>query len=67
MDIPRQPGRLRERWARARLGWVSTFSEAELRALFARAGFAGEPAVLWRTPDGDEPIMTFRRTREDTR
>jgi hypothetical protein len=53
--------RLGERLRRARLGWVSTCTEAELVRLFGAAGFGCTQTVLWHTPTGDEPIFVFRR------
>jgi hypothetical protein len=58
---PWSPARLGERLQRARLGWVSTYTEAELLALFRAAGFACEEKTVWHTPTGDEPIFVFRR------
>jgi len=55
------PARLGERLQRARIGWVSTHTEAELLALFRSAGLACERRVVWHTPTGDEPIFVFRR------
>jgi hypothetical protein len=61
VTAPWSPGRLGERLRRARLGWVSTHTEAELLRLFRAAGFRCEQKVLWHTPTGDEPIFVFRR------
>jgi hypothetical protein len=53
--------RLGERLSRARLGWVSTHTEAELVGLFRAAGFRREQRAVWHTRTGDEPIFVFQR------
>jgi hypothetical protein len=58
-------GRLRERFRRARLGWVSTHTETELAGLFRAAGFVCDQKVIWHTPTGDEPIFVFRLKTEE--
>ena len=60
LTAPWSPGRLGERLRRARLGWVSTHTEAELVGLFRTAGFRCQQRVIWQTPTGDEPIFVFR-------
>ena len=53
--------RMREAWMRARVGWVNTFDEQELCAMFAASGMACVRRTLWRTPDGDEAIFVFAK------
>jgi hypothetical protein len=55
-------GRFAERRDRAAIGWLSTFNEQELLALFAESGFQCREKVIWHTPDGDEPIFVFERS-----
>jgi hypothetical protein len=54
-------GRLAEVAERAAIGWLNTYDEQDLLALFADAGFSCENKVIWHTPGGDEPIFVFRR------
>jgi hypothetical protein len=56
-------GRIRERWDRARIGWVNTYTESELTGMFARSGFLCTDRVLWHTPEGTEPIFVFARLK----
>ena len=51
---------LRQSWDRAALGWENSFTEEEIKAVFVRAGFVCAEKVLWKTPDGSEPIFVFR-------
>jgi hypothetical protein len=59
-SVPGGAGRLRERFERARIGWVNTYSEAEFIDLFARGGFRCDKKIIWYAFDGDEPIYRFR-------
>lgn len=58
---PRTPQRIAEVARRARSGWVNTFSEGELCALFAAAGFGLVERRTWTEAGDDEPIFVFRR------
>jgi hypothetical protein len=60
---PRTMKRIRESIARAGIGWVNTYSQDELDALFASAGFACVQTVIWQHPDGAEPIFVFRQKK----
>ena len=53
--------RLRESVSRLGAGWVNSYSERQLIALFTRAGLPLKEAVVWHSADGDEPIFHFSR------
>jgi hypothetical protein len=54
--------RLRERSARLRNGWATTYTERELVDLFVAAGWDCSERRTWTTPDGDERIFVFECT-----
>jgi len=58
---PRTLARLREHFRRARAGWVNTYGEAELEALFQSGGFLCVEKTTWHTQEGDERIFVLRR------
>jgi hypothetical protein len=49
---------------RARLGWVNTFTERELRVQFATAGFELVERRTWYETGDNEPVFVFRRRRQ---
>ena len=55
--------RLKRTWNRASLGWVNSYTEEELKAIFARAGFLCGTQTLWNAKDGSEPIFMFLGAR----
>jgi colanic acid/amylovoran biosynthesis protein len=55
--------RLAEVVRRWRTGWVNTYSEDELVAMFSAAGFRCAERRTWSTPQGDERIFVFERRR----
>jgi hypothetical protein len=57
---PETIGRLRESFSRIRNGWVNTYSEAEVEALFAASEFTCVDKVTWSTKTGDELIFVFQ-------
>ena len=56
--------RLRQSWERASCGWVNSFTEEELISGFISAGFRLHVTGDWKTPEGDESILFFRRAKE---
>jgi len=48
---------------RARCGWVNTFTERELCAQFAEAGFELADRRSWYETGDSEPILVFRRSK----
>ena len=58
----RTVGRVREALRRYRNGWITTYSEDELVALFESAGWRCDERLTWSTPDGHERIFVFVRT-----
>jgi hypothetical protein len=57
----RTVGRVREALQRYRNGWITTYSEDELVALFESAGWRCDERLTWSTPDGNERIFAFSR------
>jgi hypothetical protein len=58
---PGTVGRLREAVDRATMGWVNSYTEDALVALFRAAGFTGWDSVDFSGPDGDGRIFLFRK------
>jgi hypothetical protein len=58
---PRSWRRLVESLRRAQSGWVNTYDEDELVAMFAAAGFDATERRTWSTPEGDERVFVFTR------
>ena len=56
---PGTMARLRETSARYRNGWVNTYTEAELEALFVKSGFICQKKRTWSTESGDERIFVL--------
>lgn len=57
---PRTVSRLRETVVRIRNGWVNTYDETELEALFAGGDFSCVNKLTWSTASGDERIFVFQ-------
>ncbi|HKD68130.1 MAG TPA: methyltransferase domain-containing protein [Candidatus Binataceae bacterium] len=53
--------RLLEIWRRASYGWVSTYTETELRDVFATGGFRCSAKNIAKTSDGNISIFRFDR------
>ena len=53
--------RLGQSWERASCGWVNSFTGEELVSRFISAGFRLQETGDWKTPEGDESILLFRR------
>jgi hypothetical protein len=64
-SAPRSLPRLAEVVRRWRTGWVNTYSEDELVAIFGVAGFMCVERRTWSTPQGDERIFVFHRPRRE--
>lgn len=60
---PHTVSRLRESFVRIRNGWVNSYNEAELEALFADGGFSCVDKITWSTAGGDERIFVFENGR----
>jgi hypothetical protein len=58
---PRTVGRLLEIIRRAAMGWINSYTEAELVALFRTAGFTACDSMTFSAPDGDGRIFVFRK------
>jgi hypothetical protein len=57
---PRTFDRLREVWSRTRIGWVNTYTEAQLEGIFGAAGFLCVEKATWHTNTGDERLFVFQ-------
>jgi hypothetical protein len=60
-SAPRTFARLRESFERARIGWLNSYDEAELRRIFAP--FEVSEKVRFSEPHGDGQIFVFRLAR----
>jgi methyltransferase family protein len=59
--------RFQEHVSRAWSGWVNTYDEDELVALFQAAGFSLSQKLVWQTDEGDEPVLAFQQTTSHVR
>ncbi len=58
---PDRVARLKVAAARYRSGWINTYTEEDLVAIFEQHGYRCEARHTWSTPDGDERIFELRR------
>jgi hypothetical protein len=55
-------GRFLENIRRTGSGWVNSYTESELLAIFEAGGFEMIDRTSWVTTQGEEPIFLFRRS-----